>query len=235
MIIDPFVIIGKSNQSYSLILGNNTNDTINLFIYDMFAMTDSFILISLVILVLIRLWLLVFDHNFGLANVDRIWRETINANEISFWITYRQKFGQLKYFYIAMIIFLTLELLMNNIWNMAHIYQSTQIILSILCILLIIFVLRLFNGLSDPHAIKKEMKCLILLMSLYTFISLIITTISMNKNTFEILEFGCRLCNVLYFLSMTFCQVKPPKRYPSFFTRVQCRSTKHANMLTTIL
>ena len=211
LLINPVIVcIGNNDEDYII------NESINLFISDLFSMINSLILLTLELLILIRLWLLVFDHNFGLANVDRVWRETINANEISFWIKYKKTFGNLKYLLLIMFIFLfvciitfiIIELIMIDTyqyWNMTHLHQTIQSILSIICIVAIILLLRLFDGLIDPYAIKKEMKCLIVIMLLFTITSLIIAHfIPFSDN---IIQFSQHLCVIAYFLSMTFFQV----------------------------
>ena len=124
------------------------------------------------------------------------------------------------FLFVCIITFIIIELIMIDTYqywdsNMAQIiYQTAQSILSFICIISIILLLRLFDGLVDPYSIKQEMKCLIIVMLLFTIISLIIahfisfSAIDVkNNNMIDILEFSSHLCIILYFLSMTFFQV----------------------------
>lgn len=67
--------------------------------YDCLEILSEISMIASICIILCRLWILYFDHRFSLANVDKIWQQSINisATDKNFWLNNRKTVGNVKY------------------------------------------------------------------------------------------------------------------------------------------
>ena len=162
--------------------------------------------ISLFLILIAKFWIIYYDYNFSLANVNKVWQSSINisVSENNFWLKHRKTFGNLRIIFWAIfvvnfvifVVYLVMQIFGDN--KHIIIFQSygfdlclfarliVKIIIIIIASIVMWSILSKTRKVFDTYDIKQNGKKLFICFVVFLTISTINQCIFISQLQFDI-------------------------------------------------